>query len=36
MIHVGDNEHSDRDMAKANGIDNLLYPRIDKNAMGYS
>ena len=35
MIHVGDNEHSDRDMAKANGIDNLLYPRIDKNAILY-
>lgn len=35
MIHVGDNEHSDRDMAKVNGIDNLLYPRIDKNAILY-
>lgn len=35
MIHVGDNEHSDRDMARANGIDNMLYPRIDKNAVLY-
>lgn len=35
MIHVGDNAHSDRDMAKANGIDTLLYPRIDKNAILY-
>lgn len=35
IIHVGDNEHSDQNMAKANGIDNLLYPRIDKNAMLY-
>lgn len=35
IIHVGDNEHSDRNMAMANGIDNLLYPRIDKNAILY-
>lgn len=35
MIHVGDNEHSDREMARANGIAGLLYPRIDKNAILY-
>ena len=35
VIHVGDNAHSDRDMAVANGFASLLYPRIDKNAILY-
>lgn len=35
VIHVGDNSHSDRDMAADNGFASLLYPRIDKNAILY-
>ncbi|MCM1145032.1 MAG: hypothetical protein NC407_10015 [Lachnoclostridium sp.] len=35
IVHVGDNPHSDRDMARQNGVDALPYPNIDKNIMLY-
>lgn len=35
LIHIGDNLHSDRDMAKRNGLDVFPYPHINKNLLLY-
>ncbi|MDE7258964.1 MAG: HAD hydrolase-like protein, partial [Lachnospiraceae bacterium] len=35
IVHVGDNPHSDRDMAKRSGMDVLPYQNINKNVLLY-
>lgn len=35
IIHIGDNPHSDRDMARRSGIDVLPYQNINKNILLY-
>lgn len=35
IVHIGDNPHSDRDMAKRNGMDVLPYQNINKNILLY-
>lgn len=35
LIHVGDNSHSDGQMAKKNGIPVCLYPQVGRNALLY-
>lgn len=35
MVHIGDNPHSDKQMAKKCGIDVLPYPNISKNTLLY-
>ncbi len=33
VIHVGDNEHSDKKMAKKNGFESLFYPNVNRMAV---
>jgi len=35
MVHIGDNPHSDKKMARNCGVDVLPYPNINKNALLY-
>ncbi len=35
IIHIGDNPHSDYDMAKKSGVEALLYPNVNKNTLLY-
>lgn len=35
MVHIGDNPHSDKEMARKYGIDVLPYPDINKNILLY-
>lgn len=35
VIHIGDNEHSDVNMAKSAGFDSLYYPNVNKMALSY-
>ncbi|MDE7131277.1 MAG: HAD hydrolase-like protein [Lachnospiraceae bacterium] len=35
IVHIGDNPHSDSDMARRSGMDVLLYQNINKNAALY-
>jgi len=33
IIHIGDNPHSDKDMAEQNGFDVMPYPNVNHNAL---
>lgn len=35
IIHIGDNERSDKEMAVKNGVDGFLYPKTDRKALLY-
>ncbi|MDE6738369.1 MAG: hypothetical protein K2K07_04690 [Lachnospiraceae bacterium] len=35
IVHIGDNPHSDRDMARRSGMDVLSYQNINKNVLLY-